>query len=294
MKKLLRGLAKGVSRCYPFYSGCGTIANSAFYRSLSDENQLVETRLRDGSRIQVHLNDYVGRSLYFFGDLDPKISWICKRILRRGDTVVDVGANYGLITLQCAALVGHEGRVHAFEPQPDLAALIRSSCQLNNFPQVTVHELGLSNADADLPMTVPEHNRGMATVNPDIPGRAITIHLKHAGAYLTSIQKTPVRFMKIDVEGHEVEVFTGAKDWLESVRPEVIVFETEADSPVFESHPGVKLLNSMNYAFFGIPRVRLLMKLIPIQQGGNSATGFHDIVAIQRTSSFDQLMKELC
>jgi len=290
--RLLRSVAQGLSRLYPLYSGCGSIANSSPFRFLSSDEQLVETRLRDGSAIQVHLNDYVGRSLYFFGDLDPKLSWLCRAVLRPGDTVLDIGGNYGLITMQTARLVGANGRVHAFEPQPDLAELIGSSAKRNGYSQVTVHNLGLSSSDADVTMTIPLHNRGMASVNPDgLTGRTIAIHLKNGTSYLRSLGLPKVRFIKVDVEGHEAEVFSGARAWLEEAQPETIVFENAEESQSFWEHPGVQVLAKLDYDFFGIPRVKLRMRLEPIPRDVPRAPHFHDVVAVHRGSSFHATAK---
>jgi FkbM family methyltransferase len=284
--RLLRTVTRALSRLYPLYSGCGTIANSGLYRFLSSNSELVETRLRDGSAIQVHLNDYVGRSLFFFGDLDPKISWVCKTVLRPGDTMLDIGANYGLVTLQASRRVGGSGQVHAFEPQCDLAVLIRSSCERNGYKQATVHSLGLSDADADVTMTVPLHNRGMASVNvAGLSGRTILIKLKNGGDYLRALNLPKVRLIKVDVEGHEAAVFAGARAWLAEARPEVIVFETAEGTQKFREHPAVKVLAGLDYDFFGIPRVRLRMRLVHIPP--DSAMHFHDVVAVQRGSSFE-------
>src|SRR5439155_22518055 len=132
-------LARHVCQCYPFFSGCGTLANRPFLRRLTPAGAVVTTTLRDGSRIRVRPGDYIGRALYFFGDFDPKLRWVFDRLLRPGDVVFDVGANFGAMTLFAARRVGPGGAVHAFEPQPDLAALVRESAALNGYGNVRVH-----------------------------------------------------------------------------------------------------------------------------------------------------------
>src|SRR5207248_6668184 len=123
----------------------------------------------------------------------------------------------------------------------------------------------LSDADAETSMTIPEHNRGMASVNPDMrSGRSIPIRLKQGANYLRGLGLSRVRLMKLDVEGHEAAVFSGAEDWLRDVKPEVIVFETAEDAPAFREHPAVAMLAKMGYAFFGIPRATWNMKLARI------------------------------
>ena len=71
-------LARHVCQCYPFFSGCGTLANRPLLRRLTPAGAVVTTTLRDGSHIRVRPGDYIGRALYFFGDFDPKqtYAWV--------------------------------------------------------------------------------------------------------------------------------------------------------------------------------------------------------------------------
>src|SRR5262245_37976665 len=50
------------------------------------------------------------------GDYAPELTSLLPRLLRRGDVVVDVGANIGYIAAVALSAVGREGEVHAFEP----------------------------------------------------------------------------------------------------------------------------------------------------------------------------------
>ncbi|MGH7293079.1 MAG: hypothetical protein ACREJT_17790, partial [Myxococcota bacterium] len=130
-------LLRALSRCYPLKSGLGTLASSRpFLRALDGEQGLHWARLRCGAQILVPLDDFVGRALWFFGDLDPKLTWICERLLRPGDTVLDIGANLGLVSLIARERVGASGAVHAFEPQPELVELIGQSARANGFDDI--------------------------------------------------------------------------------------------------------------------------------------------------------------
>ncbi|MFO0910852.1 MAG: hypothetical protein U0794_21345, partial [Isosphaeraceae bacterium] len=107
------------TRCYPFISGCAQVANSRLVqRATGPSEGLVWARNDRGQELLVPIDDYVGRSIYFVGDLDRKLSRLISGIVRSGDTVLDIGANLGVITLQLSALVGLQGRVHSFEPNP--------------------------------------------------------------------------------------------------------------------------------------------------------------------------------
>jgi len=114
------------------------------------------TRLLAGNRryrpAPVFLGDRVfaltrrGRVIYLIpsdADLTPRIlldgAWeidvedTIARLLRRGDTVVEVGANVGYHTLAMADRVGPKGQVHAFEANPDLMGLLNATMYANGF-----------------------------------------------------------------------------------------------------------------------------------------------------------------
>jgi len=278
----LRSAARG----FFLLSGCGTLANTRPFSWAANEEAITPARLRDGSILYVHMNDYVGRAAYFFGDLDPKLSWICRSVLRPGDLMIDVGGNYGLITMLAAGLVGPSGEVHVFEPQEDLVSMIHDSCAANGYQNVRVHPYGLSDADAEVRMTIPPTNRGMATVARELRGHHTTVVLKQADRYLDhALGARRPRLVKIDVEGHEAQVLSGASSWLARVQPEVLVFEHNSDSALWDM-PGIDTLCDHGYRFFGVPKVKLRMRVEPLVHGQATRPRFHDIVAVHPQSDW--------
>src|SRR6516165_8855242 len=93
-----------ITRLYPFYTGCGMLANSELLKVIAPPSPDLVWAQSMAGEIKVSLDDHVGRALYFFGDLDPKISWVIKRILRPGDLAFDIGANFGILTLLMSKL----------------------------------------------------------------------------------------------------------------------------------------------------------------------------------------------
>ena len=124
-----RQLAKLVLRWYPFYSGYWKVLFSPLGRlgPQAEPGQVVTTRIRGGLLVDVRLDDVEGRCIDLLGEWEPRISWICRKVLRPGDTFVDIGADFGLVSLVGARAVGPTGRAHSFEPQPDLARMLRKS-----------------------------------------------------------------------------------------------------------------------------------------------------------------------
>src|SRR5687768_9131675 len=128
---MLGSAAAALCRRYPLYSGNTRIAHAAPLRWLRPGGDTAVAKLTNGLKLEVFPGDYIGSVILFFGDYDPKISWICRRVLRRGDAVLDIGAHHGVISVFAAERVGPQGVVHAFEPQPRLAQTLHNSIAMN-------------------------------------------------------------------------------------------------------------------------------------------------------------------
>jgi len=146
------------------------------------------------------------------------------RTVRRGSTVIDVGANLGYFTLLLADLTGSEGKALSFEPNRALAERARNSVEVNGFtPFATVHECALGGAEGFVTMDVQARQPGGGRVH------------DHTGSDLTGV--VPVRrldsfpealdaeFIKIDVEGYEQQVWRGMTGILARGQPLTIFME---------------------------------------------------------------------
>lgn len=284
-------LFKAAGRLYPLHRGHSRLATKVLPAPSGSEP--VEVRLRCGPRLLVRPDEHIGRTVFYFGDLEPKLSWVCSRVLRPGDTAVDVGANYGVITLLAAQAVGPGGCVHAFEPQPAVAELLRQSLALNGMAHVHVHELALSDADGELQLRVPDHNLGAASLSRalDGPGASYSVAVRASGAYLAGLDLGPVRLMKVDIEGHEPAFLRGAAPLLATSPPDVIVFESNDhvfgtyDRPLsLWDRPAVRQIRDLGYEIVGIDRTlrsTFLMGLTHFQPGRDDDFGHSlDYVAI--------------
>src|SRR5689334_7979121 len=145
-----------LTRNYPFLSGCGTLANHRLMKLLTPgSSESLFWAGSPGGDLQISLGDYVGRAVYFFGDLDPKITWIAKQLLKPGDTALDIGANIGLLTLWMAKLVGAQGAVHGFEPNPILCRMIKAAIIRNGAENTQLHAIALGAQFGEMELRVP-------------------------------------------------------------------------------------------------------------------------------------------
>ncbi len=171
----------------------------------------------------LHLNPRTGQN-YFEGGGEPEVQEVLRQNLRPGMTFYDVGANIGFFSLLAARLVGKEGRVIAFEADPEIAARLREHVTRNEFDWITVEQQAVWSEPRTVffartdPATSPD--RGLGHVVEVSAGDTIHVDAVSLDDY-TRTQPLP-DFLKWDVEGAEVEVFRGAARLLKEKRPGII------------------------------------------------------------------------
>jgi FkbM family methyltransferase len=148
-------------------------------------------------------------------------------LIRPGMVVADIGANVGYFTLLMAELVGSEGRVHAFEPNPRLVELLNKSLMVNGFAsRAAVHQTALGDRDEhSVTLVVPENTPMNAYILPtcsEIPPDGVEV----PAARLDSRDDwRAIELAKIDVEGAEELIWAGAQGLLDSGNLRTVVLE---------------------------------------------------------------------
>ncbi|WP_120501777.1 FkbM family methyltransferase [Roseovarius sp. EL26] len=269
-------------RLYPLKSGCGSIANSGFFKAIENGGQKSEWVNVKGGQAFVPVQDFVGRSMKYFGDLDPKVSDIIDKVVREGDTCLDIGANLGLISVRMSDRVGRTGQVHAFEPQPEMIGHLRETFSRLAHGNVTLHDIGLGRSADTLQLTVPQGNAGAATLtskgfqNSD----TIEVDVRSLDSVAQEYSIGPVSLVKIDVEGFEAEVVAGGAEFFRDVAPSVVIFEERLPHDQGQLPPSLQLFHDLEYEIFALPKVLFATKIVPIHDCAQA----HDYVAVSKTA----------
>ncbi len=143
-----------------------------------------------------------------------------------GDLVVDAGANRGLFTMRLSELVGPAGCVLAFEPNPECVRRLEQIADAAG--NVVVHASALSDAAGVGVLHVPIRSGTRLDGLGHLGDPAESGELALAVPTLTldealRAEGRRVRFVKCDVEGHELAVLRGASKLLEDHRPVLFV-----------------------------------------------------------------------
>jgi FkbM family methyltransferase len=164
-------------------------------------------------------DDTISRCLEEYGEWSEPEIFLFSQIVRPGDVIVEIGANLGPHTVPLSQLAGESGRVYALEPQRHVFHLLCANLALNGILNVRAfHAAGGDKLET----------AAFPVLDPRLPNNFGAASLLEAENYLSepisvrtidSFGLDRVDFIKIDVEGFEMQVLTGATQTISMHRP---------------------------------------------------------------------------
>ena len=192
-------------------------------------SQIVVTR--NGLRWELDLNEGIDFAIFLLGMFERQTVNAYRRMIRPGDVVFDIGANIGAHTLHFAQSVGSHGQVVAFEPtdfafskllrnvsrNPTLAPRIRAEQAMC---VATQGELAPGRLYSSWPLIqhAELHGKHYGKLKDTSGARTVTLD-----GYLQGSDVQRVSFIKIDVDGYEVDVLLGSLNTLHRFKPTLIM-----------------------------------------------------------------------
>jgi FkbM family methyltransferase len=168
---------------------------------------------------------------------EPEIDLIACAV-RPGDSVLDLGANYGVYSYYLSRAVGASGRVYAFEPVPFTSGTLRMIIKVLGLTNVKLVAKGCSDVAGIVDFDVPVQTSGaisagqahIADRNDDREGkeqqvrwnrsRTVRCEVVALDQYLGDVSR--LTFVKCDIEGAELLAFRGAERLITAHRPTVV------------------------------------------------------------------------
>jgi FkbM family methyltransferase len=233
-------------------------------------------------------NDYSGRAI-LEGQFENAEFAFVGRFLRSGMTVLDVGAHHGFYTLLASKRVGPQGRVFAFEPSPRERQALLRHVKVNRCKNVTVEGLAIGSEEKDANLFVVQGSQtgcnSLRTPASDVPGALIStpVHVVRLDDWLERRGVDGVDFIKLDVEGGEIEVLKGAERLLLR-RPRPVILAEVQDIRTqqwgYEAKEIITSLHQKEYQWFCVSEDGSLGPL------DTTATNFEgNYVAVPRESA---------
>lgn len=250
-----------------------------------DQDHVITT-LDDGTPIIVNIHDrcvcWFTRLMGYWDNIETKA---LGRIIKPNFTIIEVGSNFGVHTLRMAKLVGENGKIFAFEANPNVSKYLKETIKMNNL-QNRVHVY--ANAVADVAY------EGFMVYGLKNIGGGHIIHDNEEAAQICKISEcTPIKtvvldhlfpdekidMLKIDAEGAEPWIIKGAKNLIKRNPNIILMMEWAPDQwerNHLSQHEFINILIENGFKFWGLSRDNILEPLT-VQQISQVVT--RDIVA---------------
>ena len=196
--------------------------------------------------------DWVISCIKSGGVFEPEVVETAKAYIRPGSTVLDVGANFGQMSVLFSRFVGAGGQVHSFEADPFVYELLQKTLAANNCQNVTAH-LGAvyDRPNQQLFYPVQDFKRfqayGSYGIDPNATAGRTVKTLTIDGLNIN----TPISFMKVDIQGSDLFALRGAVETIKRHRmPIIFEFEQQFQAEFRTSFQDyVDFVNSISYRF---------------------------------------------
>jgi FkbM family methyltransferase len=200
---------------------------SIFFRkvrvALTPRHWLLRTRLSNGAIVcGRNRAGYGGRGAYVFRDaLELELEQL-EKFLVPGGVFLDIGANTGIYTIKAAQFfrVSGGGTVVAYEPLPEMLAELKHNVVLNGFENIRLRSfcLGAKSCTAELWVNFARPSSSGLVSHDPAASRISTLVLPLDEVFpLEKLER--LDYLKIDVEGAEAQVLSGAAKTIEKYRP---------------------------------------------------------------------------
>jgi FkbM family methyltransferase len=153
---------------------------------------------------------------YWTGIYEIDLRQALARELKKGDVFYDLGANAGFFSLLAAKLIGPEGRVFAFEPLPENIESVREQIFINSLDFCELIPKAVSDRSGTIAFAA-AHHASMGKINggdDKAVKKILTVETVSLDEFVRNHPHPD--FIKIDVEGAEADVLTGAGTLLRS------------------------------------------------------------------------------
>jgi FkbM family methyltransferase len=229
--------------------------------------------------VQPSFNSIVTSVILSEGDWFESEMEFWRNWLKPGMTVIDVGANAGVYAFSAARRVGSEGKVIAIEPFPACVEYLKETCRVNQLDWVKVYGAAASDRSGTVHLSLQgasELNEVVAGDRESLPpGQYVDVPCLTLDSLIEEEKLQTVDILKLDAEGHEINVLRGCNRILKEFAP-VILYENVAGSQGsnyevadFLQHKGYRLYSYQPF----------IQQLIPLKSN-DELNGNLNIIAV--------------
>jgi FkbM family methyltransferase len=201
-------------------SALRSLAKSCIVRFLGSDSKprKIVRGLGSGYQICISPAENLG---YLIGTHEPHLQRAIRDYVSPGDTVYDIGANIGYVSLSLAKRVGPRGAVIAFEPLPRNVDLLRKNIEVNKLENILLLDVAASEGCGEAVIRIAQNpaTASMLWHRNDPSATELVIRTVAIDDLVTRHEIGQPRFVKIDVEGAEAYVLHGMRRTIAASKP---------------------------------------------------------------------------
>lgn len=172
-------------------------------------------------RMRLQPGQYVDSRVFAEGVYERRFLEFLLERLGQGGAMLDVGANIGNHAL---FLSDKFDQVHCFEPSPASLSLLRANLALNDMTNIHIHPVGLGSRSGTFFFREVKDNLGLSKFVPTPDDTTSELRVVTGDQVVREKRIKDVRYVKIDVEGYELEVIRGLQKTISQFSP-IVSFE---------------------------------------------------------------------
>ena len=182
----------------------------------------------NGRKFEIHGRDgdpYYEDLINVGNKTNDFLFYMADKFVQAGDTVIDIGANIGITTCVLAAAAA-PGRVLSFEPGPDTFERLQQTVAANKLDNVTTYQLALGSTSGTVAFLDNQDSGSASHLAPAgtaLGGSNFEVTVQEFDRFSESAELTRIDFMKLDVEGFELDVLKGGAATIARLKPKVFL-----------------------------------------------------------------------
>ncbi len=222
---------------------------------LQNKLEIVDAISIEGLKMRLFPLDNIGDRIALFMPwfFDHREIGSLKETLKKGDVFLDIGANTGFYSILASKLVGEEGKVISFEPNPIMFKRYTFNLACNDVSNVSTFDYGLADKEGSFKLNLDPGNLGGASIIHSYEqhgNQSVEVKCRTLVDVLDEQSIDHINFMKIDVEGAEPLVLNPFFENADkSLWPQIIQIETTEGIPLEDLGYKLQLKTKSNSVF---------------------------------------------
>jgi len=202
-----------------------------------------------------HLYNWKMKLEFLFYHYEKDTVALCKKVIKPGMNIIDVGAHIGYYSILFSNLIGKNGTVYAFEPEPKHFEFLKKNVQ--GYSNTKIILKAVSNKSSIVEFYVSKGKTGCDSLFPaDFREEKIRVNTITLDSFISEIGFPEINLVKIDIEGAEPYAIAGMKKLLNLNKDLMLIIEFCPKNLILASTEPIEFLKDLHQLGFNIYLVR--------------------------------------